>query len=417
MLLAAHAALWGCGREEEAAASARPAPPRTVRDARLDPVRRALEAGQAARARELLGTDNGFEATCLRARLCLLEGDAVEALRAIEEARALAPDASDLVATEAELLAALQRVEAAREVWTAGVERVGRTAELERARGVIELATSGHAAQALDALQRARALDPELPFLRFPLAQAHVLAGRALLERSPGEALAHAVAARTLEPELACSLLGARELQSEALAATMRFEEALAIQAELAAEGEDVGETIATLHQRLATRLLVERDRAGAVEHYRAAREAGLGDEGLGFGVTLLAEEARAAIERGIARFEADDFGPAAAEFARALELAPEDLAARNHLAAVRFRQADYRAAAAGWEEVLARSDVIELPEPVHLNLARAWRLAGEPARARAVVDAYLDREPEGKWAEETRAVLAALEAEELAGK
>ena len=86
------------------------------------------------------------------------------------------------------------------------------------------------------------------------------------------------------------------------------------------------------------------------MEHYRAARAAGLDDEALGFGATLLAEEAQAAIERGIARFEEDQLGPAAAEFTRALELAPGDLAARNHLAVVKFRQGDYRAAAAGWE-------------------------------------------------------------------
>jgi len=55
-----------------------------------------------------------------------------------------------------------------------------------------------------------------------------------------------------------------------------------------------------------------------------------------------------------------------------------------------------------------------ELPEPVHLNLARAWHLAGETEKAREVLSNYLDREPEGRWAEDTRGLLFRLEEQAL---
>ena len=46
----------------------------------------------------------------------------------------------------------------------------------------------------------------------------------------------------------------------------------------------------------------------------------------------------------------------------------------------------------------------------MHLDLARAWRMAGDVARARAVLTAYLEREPEGRWAKETREMLDRLD-------
>jgi len=388
---------------------------RPRRDPELAEVRSALEAGRGDLALTLLERVEGFEPECLRARAALLEGDAVEALRRLEIARGLAPDHPELWATEAEILASLDRLEAAAKALEEGRKRAGDDPALERALGVIQLRNQGHAREALQALERARARDPELPFLRWPLSEAHRLVGRSLCSEAPGEALAHARAACALEP----GSLEALELEAEALAANLQFEEALVRYGELAARGRDYGETPALLHQRCATRLLLEHERAGAVEHYLQARALGLDDEGLGFGSAVLLEEARLARERGSADIEAEDWAAAEREFARAMELDPRDFVAENHLAVARFQRGDYRAAAEGWERVLVRASAEELllPDPVALNLARAWRLAGERERARGALAGYLDREPEGEWSASARELLEVLEAEELAGK
>ena len=416
VLLVAVLALAACvsgGGTPELVAAPKAAPVRRPRDPALDEVRAALERGDGPRALALLASHGErAEAACLRARAAFLKGDAVAALATLERARAADPDEPEPYGTEVELLAGLERVRGASDALAAALRRFGPTPELLRAQGVLELGTQGHAPAALEALERARARDPELPFVSWPMAQAHLLLGRAQLEKAPAEATLHAKAARGLRPEL----LDARELEAEAAAAELRFEEALARYDELAELGRSYGETPALLEQRCATRCLLERDRAGAVEHYLAARRRGLGDEGLGFGVTVLAEEHEAALERGIDAAEREDWASAEREFARALELVPGDLAAENHLAVTRFQREQYHAAAEGWERVLARSlaEGVALPDPVPLNLAKAWRLAGVPERARAVLSALLDREPDGPWSEAARELLLALEAEAL---
>ncbi len=422
-------ALGSCGRDEhvEGVRAGGGAAGRAVRALAEDPgppglgeVRSLLEAGRAAEAEQRLAGLQGFAAELLRARAALLGGDAVGALRALETARELAPDSVELWATEAEVLAALDRLPGARDALAEGLRRAGGAgardlAALERARGVIELRTSGHGREALEALERARARDAELPFLRWPLAQAHVLVGRSRLPDAPGDALAHARAARESVPALA----EARELEAEALAANLDLEAALVLYEELEREGHDLGDTPAVLHQRCATLLLLERDRAGAVRHYLAARSRGMSDEGLGFGAQCLAEEARAAHERGLARLRAEDWAAAEAEFRRALELDPGDLEARNQQGLAAFRREDYRSAAGAWEELLADAELrgVRLEDPVPLDLARAWRLAGEPGRSRAVLEGYLGREPDGPWSEPARELLTALEAEALADR
>jgi tetratricopeptide (TPR) repeat protein len=141
-------------------------------------------------------------------------------------------------------------------------------------------------------------------------------------------------------------------------------------------------------------------------------------DEGLGFGADVLAEEHAAALGRGRAAAAAGDWTTAERELARALELAPGDLVAENHLALARFRREDFHGAAAAWEAVLARARLTGAPlvDPVPLDLAKAWRLAGEPGRARDVLAELLDREPDGPWSDGARELLLALEAEALAG-
>jgi predicted Zn-dependent protease len=357
----------------------------------------------------------GFEPECLRARAELLRGEPVAALAALERARALDSSQPELFATEAEILATLDRIQAAADVLAQGLRLAGADPALLRAQGVIELRNQGRGRQALEALERARARDPELPFLKWPLAQAHLLVGRGLLEKAPAEATFHARAARALWPELD----DARELEAEGLAGELRFEEAIALYEELETRGRSYGETPAILHQRCATRCLLEHERARAVEHYLAARALGMNDEGLGFGLELLVEESQLAVERGLSAAEGGDWVGAEGAFARALELVPGDLVAEDHLAVARFQRANYRGAAEAWERVLARAEKhgVPLADPVPLNLAKAWRMAGERAEARGVLSRLLDREPEGLWSAEARELLLVLEAEELAGQ
>src|SRR6185436_116148 len=135
----------------------------------------AIEKGRVDLALALLERNLGFEAECLRARAELQHGDPTAAFASIERARTIDSTDSELFATEAELLATLDRIQAAADVLRAGFQRCGPAPALFRAQGVIELRNQGHGRQALEALERARRLDSELPFLRFPLAQAHLL--------------------------------------------------------------------------------------------------------------------------------------------------------------------------------------------------------------------------------------------------
>jgi tetratricopeptide (TPR) repeat protein len=390
-----------------------------MRDPALAGVRRALELGNVVEAREGLEHAQGFEAECLRARAELAHGDNVAALAALERARALDADSLELCATEVELLAALGRVPSALEKLAAGFTRAGPLPPLLRAQGVVELCRQGRGESALEALQRARAADPELPFVTRPLAQANLLAGRALLEKHPAEATACAMAALKLVADGDSVYEEALELEAEGLAGELRFEEAIAKYEVLEQRGHEYGETPAILHQRCATRCLLEHDRARAVEHYLVARRLGMDDAELGFGLDLLRTEQRAAIERGAKACEAEDWAGAAQELARALELVPDDPEVENQLAAALFRREDFRGAAEAWEKALAHAAVQGhlFEDPVPLDLAKAWRLAGDSEKARAVLAKLLDAEPEGHWSDAAREMLTMLEAEALAGR
>jgi len=414
LLLALVAGLGACG-EAPAAPPVAAAPRKSARDPELEEVRTVLEKGRGDLGLALLERVQGFEAECLRARAEVLRGDPVAALKALDRARALDANDPELAATEIEILVAQERLPAAGEALAAAFRRSGPSPALLRAQGVLELRTPGHAPRALEALERARAGDPELPFLRRPLAQAHLLVGRGLLDHQPAEATAHARAALGLWPALEDAL----ELEAEALAGELRFEEAIARYEELEARGRTFGETPALLHQRCATRCLLERDRAGAVRHYAAARRRGLRDEALGFGAEVLREERAALLDRGAGAAEAEDWPGAAAAFVEALALDPDDLEAEDRLAVVRFQLGEYRAAAEGWARVVAAAERgrIELRDPVALNLAKAWRLAGEREKARTVLSHLIDADPDGRWSEDARELLVVLEAEDLAGR
>jgi lipoprotein NlpI len=124
--------------------------------------------------------------------------------------------------------------------------------------------------------------------------------------------------------------------------------------------------------------------------------------------------EGHARIEPGLRAYDAGELAQARAAFEAALLFEPESLEARNHLAVVSFRSSDFEAAAEEWRAVLelARATGIELPEPVHLNLARALYQAGRAGEVREVLERYLAERPGGEHAQATREMLQRLEDE-----
>jgi tetratricopeptide (TPR) repeat protein len=382
-----------------------------VREAAL-----ALERGDVAAANRLIlalpeePEAVRLERTLLRARLLALEGDGVAAVREIEAARTAWPDQGSVFGAAAELHAMAGRVKSAEDEIRRGLEVAGPTPELTRARGVLALGRPGGARAGLEHLLAARKEDPGLLFCDRPLAQAHLLLGNAALAAaSPLEAMAHARAGLLLdpvEPEL-------RALLGDAQAASGDLDAAIATYEELHAGGRAVRPALESLLLKGATAALVERNRPLALQRWVRARELGVSDEDLGFGATALRDEAQREIEQGIAAYAQDDLERAGEAFRRALVFEPSSLAGRNHLAVVLFRRGEFEAAAREWRWLLetSRARSVELPEPVHLNLARALRNAGRVTDAREPLEDYLRREPEGEWAAETLEMLARLPA------
>jgi tetratricopeptide (TPR) repeat protein len=387
--------------------------PQPGRAAELAPVRAALEVGQAASAlAQLVAQGAGAarpEATLLGARAQALQGDHVAAVRAIEDARAAFPAVADVYATAAEIHAAAGRLGSAEDEIRRGLEAAGgSTPELERARGVLLLAREGAAEAGLERLLRARAADPGLPFCERALSQAHLLLGnRALARGDAAAAVTHGRSAVVHDPEER----EARRLLADALAGAGDFDAALPLYDELLGGDDALRNTVALHYQRGATAALLQRERAQAIERYRRARELGLAADELGFGAQVLFEEAVAAVERGVAAYVAGDAAGARAAFERAVALDPQSPEAHNHLAVCLHKAGEHAGAAEHWRAVLelAQAEGLELPEPVHLNLAQALVAAGRVEEARAVLEEYLRRAPEGEWSERTRELAAGL--------
>jgi len=376
----------------------------------LERARRALERGDAPEASAaLLALGEGLEQELLRARLAALEGDGIGAVRRIEAARATHPDQSVVYATACEIHAADGRLGSAEAEVREGLAVCGPTPELSRARGVLALARQGGARVGLEHLLDARRVDPGLPFLERPLYEAHLLLGRqALADELPLDALGHARAALLVLP----GDVEARTLLGDAQSSAGRLDEALETFEALLADGARVRDTLALLCQRAGTAALVEGRRDVALERHLRARALGLAEQDLGFGATLIAEAADAALEQGLAAYAERDLARAGAGFERALELDPTLLSARNHLAVVRFLEERYADAAGLWSDLLARAraEGVALPEPVELNLTKALLLDGREAEAREVLATWLAAEPEGPEADTARALLAELD-------
>lgn len=395
-------------------------------DPRVEEIYRALEAGLPDAAWTLLnqhGDDLGAEASLLRARAFLVSGDNLGALREMESARTLSPNNPRVDALEVEILVQLERLRSAADTLTAAIQKYGEVASLERSRGLLYLRQPGQGVKGMQALERALELEPRLMFVGFPLAQARLLVGRELLgQRRIEEALGLVLKAREYDPYD----VDFRELQAELYEASYRFPEALAIYAELDSEGVYAGSGAQMqnlllkrqqLQKRYGTFLSTQKKPLEAAKAYSAARALGISDADLGYyAISVLGDQARACIDSGLANLETGRSEAAGDHFRAALAIDPSNLEARNHLGVCLFQGGEYRAAAELWDEVLRAAEELplELPDPVHLNLARAWRQCGEFERAVGALDRYLERDGAGEWAEETRNMLAALEADKL---
>jgi tetratricopeptide (TPR) repeat protein len=462
--IAAGLFLVSCGgsKDSGSAAPSRGAADRRDRSAGAAELRRVLDAGDAERAAELLetlGSRLGVEEPCLRARLAFLHDDQEGWMRAIESARAAAPDDPRPYATAAELWAAAGRLDAAQAELERGVRALGElTPELERAKGVLAIVTPGGTRIGLECLQRAVARDPGLPFVARPLGQAYLLAAKgALADQDPAaavDALRKSLAHDPDEPE-------ARELLAQALFAGQRYREAIELYEGLLADGRNVKVELALWHKNFALLRQIDGDRAQATAHYLRARELGLTPDELGSGAHFLRNEAqrlleeaagftaagdaRAAAEREAeaARVEPDPerlaavrakavdealaqcnhdlpealdgnsaaAGRALAAVDRALALDPEDRLARVLRAKLLFAEAEFLRAAEDFRWLVddSRATRKELPEPVHVYLARCNVAEGATDVARDVLREYLLVEPEGRWLEETRTYLREL--------
>lgn len=416
-----------CGSEADAPSAAelavvdpatRAAPPTQPQqprsgDPRIAACAAALEEGDLSKAQALLlelGPAHSPEAVCLRARLSVSQGDTVGAVRDLELARKRWPNEGSLFATAAEIHAAGGRLESAQEEIRSGLALAGPTPDLTRARGVLLLLQKGGAKAGLAHLLEAKRQDPEVFFIDGPLSEAHrLLAAQALAKEQPREALAHARAGLEAEPDSA----ELKILLADALLADGDFDAALPAYEELIREGRDLGASLAMDYQRGATAALLEGRREVAVQRYRRARELGVSQKELGFGAQVLHEEALRVMQRADEAWEAQRWSDARAALVQALALEPENLAARHQLGVACFKELDYAAAEQAWREVLeqAARDGVALPDPVHLNLARALHAQGKMTAVRELLESYLAATPDGEWSAQTREMLARVDA------
>ena len=413
--------LAACGDPGQSASGARggsagaegPEPAASAaRDPRLDAAREALGCGRLDVARTLLdqlGPGAGLERHLMEARAALLAGDAVATLRELERARAGWAGDPRVYGTAAEVFSALGRFESAADELELGLAIAGETPELQRARGVFLIAQAGGLEQGLAALEAALAADPELPYLERPLGQAYLLAGRQALGTGLYEvALTCARKSLTwdpLDPD-------ARELLADALGELDQEDEALAVYEELRREGRPVEAAMAHLANQAAMRCLLVQDRERAITLWLRARSLGLPDDSMSTGANVLREEALDYVDRGIEHYGAEELVPAVEQFRVALELDPKNLEAENALGVALFKLGDYTAAAEAWRAVLdgAEAAGTQLPEPTHLNLARALVMGEREAEARGLLEEWLERHrAAGEWIEETEAMLERL--------
>jgi tetratricopeptide (TPR) repeat protein len=409
-----------CSHDADPAAARAPevhaAPRLAVRTPRsADPdaagLRRSIERGRVdeAHAREavLARLDPG-EARVLAARLSAISGRIVDAIREIEAARKERPADPDVYATAAEIYAAAGK---ARRRMGRGESRRCRPADRRRS-SCARAASCGSRARG----GRARASDSSRTRAA-PMRSCRSSTARSRRRTSSS--------ARRIPPRTSRRRARARTLRGVARSRRRRRaalpvggprpERRLRARGRgdqtLVDRGEPLVSELALLHKKAGIAALLEHDRERALRHFVSARKLGLTDAELATGARLLGEEAAAKVGLGVEAYKAGDLATAKARSKEALELEPDGIQAQNLLAVVLFKESDYAGAIALWRVVLetAQKEDLALPEPVHLNLARAQELSGDAAAARTTLEAYLARDPSGPWVADTRAALALL--------
>ena len=380
-------------------------------DPRVELAAAALEVGDVDAAQAALvqlGESAAPDIACLRARLLASQGDQVAAVRELEQALKRWPDQSALYATAAEIHSAAGRFESAQDEIRAGLAIAGPTPDLSRARGVLMLLQPGGAKAGLGHLLEARRADPDLRFCREALTEAHrLLATQALGKQDAAEALSHARAGLALEPEHPDLAL----LCADALIALRQYDEGLAAYEDIARGGRDLGASLRLCYQKGGTAALLEKRPEIAIQRFIRARQLGASDAELGFGAQVLQRAVTTAQAAADKAFEEERFADARAELEALLAIDPQDLAAKNQLGVICYKLRDFDGACTAWRAVLqlAEERQVKLPEPVHLNLARALYADAKFPELRALLEKYLANEPTGEWAAMTREMLERL--------
>ncbi|MEZ6005173.1 MAG: tetratricopeptide repeat protein [Planctomycetota bacterium] len=285
--------------------------------------------------------------------------------------------------------------------------------------------------------------------MKYPLSEAERLYAQELAGADETKAaLEHAREAVALSPDN----LEAQELLGDLCMLDARWGEGIEIFESLLAQGRPMETKLAPFCKHAGVVALAQDKKDLALRYFRRAHELGLSESELSSGADVLksaaGKEARAAIaatdegdwvtaethliaaaelwpdledvhlagrelylKRGQVALDNRDWPAARAAFEASLGWDDEFLVARHLVGLVSMQQGDYSAAASAWHRLVdqAREERIALPDPVHLDLARALELGGKPDEARAVLQNYLDFEPGGPYVDLTRAALADL--------
>ena len=384
--------------------------PRSL-DPRLLGARRALAAGQASSARtqlDQLAGAAGVEGPLLEARLALWSREVVEALAAVERARALAPADSRVFATSAEILAVTDRGADAEQEILDGIEVAGLTPDLRRAQGVRMLFQSGRGPAALGLLEAALEADPDLPYMDWPLSQAYLLTARADLGQAGGAA---AVEHALLALQYDSSLSEAYVVLGDGYGGILDFTSSLEAYRMAAEAGIDVTRELVDTHLRAGMAARMLKDDRSATHHYLAARDFGVSDLELGSGADYLAGRANLAMKRAGQADIDGDLDLAEEHLEEAINLDPSNFEALHYLAELRFGRGAFDGAAIAWEVLLGFESAAGQGKlsQTHLNLGRALVKAKRAKEARGYLQTYLDRWPEGAFADQTREMLVRL--------
>ncbi|MDA1266658.1 MAG: hypothetical protein O2816_16380 [Planctomycetota bacterium] len=405
--------------DPDSGAGAAQAPTRTKRsdDPRVEQLRRALDEGDVDLAQALIeqaaGLAGPVEGPLLRARLAAyLPGGTLASARLLEQARQASHDDPRIAATSIELYAWGGQInEAEDELRRAGAGMDSRNLppEILRAYGITHLCTPGAAPrQGLSLIEQALAADPDLPFVKRALGQAHLLVAKELAGVGDSEAALEAVdRSLSFDPDDLPTI----RMRAELLTALGEWGEALRIYDDLITEGLELEGEAADLYQRASVVARVRMRKPDLAERYLLrAFELGFPRASLGGTHELIAVGAAdSRAEAGGTKLEAGELEPAL------VLLDPDCLAARYLRGLLYQRRAakgDFDRVVVEWEYVIsvARLTSIELPQDVHIDLARHQVLGLDDLEgAHETLQAYLLFEPEGKFVEKTRDLLNKL--------